>query len=212
MSGSHTVVRPLTPDGVVDHLVDLIAGRAEQRLRVLLDGHPSTRPDRLADLLVEPLRARGRAAVTVHAKDFLRPASVRFEHGRTDSDGFYDRVDLGALAREVIDPWGPGGADRYLPTLWDAHRDRATRAPYADVPDAGVLLVDGALLLGRWLDVDLSVHLALRPSTVARRASSEDGWTLPAYARYEEEVAPGETADVVLRVDDPRHPALVVRG
>lgn len=203
---------PLTPDGVVDHLLEAIAARPERRVRVLLDGHPSTRTDLLSDALVGPLRARGRAAVQVHAEDFLRPASVRLEHGREDPEGYYDRLDVRALSREVIDPWGPDGAGRYLPTLWDERRDRATRAPYADVPDAGVLLVDGALLLGRWLDVDLTVHLALRASTLARRTSPADRWTLAAYARYEEEVVPEEVADVVVRVDDARHPAIVVHG
>ena len=35
-------------------------------------------------------------------------------------------------------------------------------------------------------------------------------WTLPAYARYGDEVDPASFADVVVRVDDPRHPALVL--
>jgi len=34
-------------------------------------------------------------------------------------------------------------------------------------------------------------------------------WTLPAYERYAEEVMPEYLADVVVRLDDPRHPALV---
>ena len=34
------------------------------------------------------------------------------------------------------------------------------------------------------------------------------GWGYPAYERYEEEVDPSSLADVVVRVDDPRHPAL----
>jgi hypothetical protein len=204
-------VRPLTPDGVVRHLVDIVCARAESRLRVALDGHPSTHPEELADLLVEPLRALGRPAVRVHAADFLRPASVRLEYGRQDADGYYDQVDTRGLAREALDPWGPDGTGRYLPSLWDPHLDRATRVPYACAPAGGVLLLDGALLLGRWLDLDLTVHLALRPATLARRTPAGEAWTLPAFARYADDVRPEETADVVLRVDDARHPALVVR-
>jgi hypothetical protein len=34
-------------------------------------------------------------------------------------------------------------------------------------------------------------------------------WTLPAYARYEREADPLRTADVVLKMDDPGHPALI---
>ena len=74
-----------------------------------------------------------------------------------------------------------------------------------------MLVLDGELLLGRWLDADLTVHLTARPATLARRLGAERAWQLPAFARYEDEVAPQEVADVVARVDDPRRPALVVR-
>ena len=42
------------------------------------------------------------------------------------------------------------------------------------------------------------------------RTPAEDAWTLPAFGRYAEEVAPASFADVVLRVDDPRRPAMVL--
>ena len=88
---------------------------------------------------------------------------------------------------------------------------REYRRP-SDMPDALPLFpLDGALLLGRGLDLDLSVHLALRPETLARRTPAHEAWMLPAYARYDAEVEPDQTADVVLRVDDARHPAVVVR-
>lgn len=202
-------VRPMTPAGVVGHLVELIASRAGDRVRVLVDGHPSTHPETLADALVDPLRARGRPVVRVHSADFLRPASLRFEHGRTDVDAWYDRVDVRALAREVLDPWRPDGTGRYLPSLRDTRTDRATRAPYRQVPDRGVLLLDGALLLGRGLDLDVAVHLSLRPATVDRRTAPADRWMLRGYRRYADDVAPEQTADVALRVDDARHPALI---
>lgn len=44
---------------------------------------------------------------------------------------------------------------------------------------------------------------------MARRTTTNDVWTLPAFARYAQEVAPSTFADVVVRLDDPRHPALV---
>jgi hypothetical protein len=166
------------------------------------------RPDDLADALVDPLRAAGRAVVRLHADDFLRPASVRWEHGRNDADAYLeDRLDVAALRREVLDPFAAEG--RYLPTLWDAATDRATRAAYRTAPDGSVLVVDGELLLGRWLDVDLAVHLAVRPATLARRLPPDQQWLLGAFARYSQELAPEAVADVVVRVDDPRRPALV---
>ena len=205
-------VLPLTPDSVVRHLVAIVGARTEGRLRMVVDGHPSTRPELLADALVGPLRSIGRPVVRVHASDFLRPASVRLEHGRQDPDAYYDQVDVRALAREVVDPFGPEGTGRYLPSLWDPHLDRATRVPYSLAPDGAVLVLDGALLLGRWLDLDFTVHLALRADTLVRRTPPQETWTLAAYGRYAEEVGPEDTADVVLRVDDARHPAVVLRG
>lgn len=198
----------MSPSALVDHVVALVLA-GDGRRRVLVDGAAPLNPGELADALVDPLRSAGRAVVRVHAEDFLRPASVRWEHGREDPDAYLeDRLDAGALAREVLDPFAAEG--RYLPTLWDAVRDRATRAPYAHAPERAVLVVDGELLLGRRLDADLTVHLTARPATLARRLG-DAAWQLPAFARYEEEVAPQDAADVVVRVDDPRHPALVER-
>ena len=175
-------------------------------MRVIVDGAPPTMPAALADALVEPLRALGRPVVRVHADDFLRPASVRFEHGRHDADAYLeDRLDVGALAREVLDPFGASG--RYLPSLWDAVADRSTRAGIARAPERAVLVLDGSLLLGRWLDAELAVHLTVRPSTLARRTLEGERWVLPAFARYDEEMLPRQVADVVVHVDDPRRPA-----
>jgi hypothetical protein len=190
--------------------VRLVAPR-DGRVRVIVDGAPPTRPDDLADALVDPLRALGRPVFRVHADDFLRPASVRFEHGRQDPDAYLeDRLDAGALGREVLDPFRARG--RFLPTLWDPVADRSTRAAYEDVPERAVLVLDGSLLLGRWLDADLTVHLTVRPSTLERRTPPEDRWTLPAFARYAEETLPTQLADVVVHVDDPRHPAVDADG
>ena len=202
-------MRPTTPSALVAHVVDLVLAVPGRR-RVLVDGAAVLGPGALADALVDPLRAAGRAVVRVHADDFLRPASLRYEHGRRDADAYLeDRLDAGALAREVLDPFAADGT--YLPTLWDAERDRATRATPTRAPDGAVLVVDGELLLGRWLDADLTVHLTVRAATLARRLGEADAWQLPAHARYDDEVAPQDVADVVARVDDPRHPALVVR-
>jgi hypothetical protein len=98
-----------------------------------------------------------------------------------------------------------------LPALWNAETDRASRAAYRSVPPGGVVLLDGALLLGRGLPFELTVHLWLSPAALARRTPEEQCWTLPAYARYSDEVAPQRNADVVVRVDDPNHPAVVER-
>ncbi|GAB2851742.1 uridine kinase [Actinocorallia aurea] len=203
--------RPISPGHLVEAVCERIAGLPrEARVRVAVDGAEAARPGELADALVEPLRAMGREAFRVSARDFLRPASLRFEAGREDPDAFYDDwLDTGALDREVLGPLEPGGTAKVLRTLWDAERDRATRAPYVDLPEGAVLLLDGTLLLGRWLPFDLTVHLSLSPAALARRTPAALSWTLPAYDRYRSETDPLTAADLAVVVDDPRHPALV---
>ncbi len=192
-------------------LVERITARPGQPwLRVGLDGAPGARPGELADALVAPLRVQGRATVRVDTHDFLRPASTRLELGRHNPDAYYERwFDLAALGREVLGPLGPGGTGRILTTFWDPDTDRSTRAPYVAVPPGGVLLLSGPLLLGAGLDLDLTVHCAQSPAALARRTPQDQRWTLPAFARYAEEVMPEYLADLVVRVDDPRHPAVV---
>jgi len=202
-------IEPISAEALADRLVARVLSAGSGRLRVIVDGAPPTLPGALADSLVGRLRAAGRAVARVHADDFQRPASLRWELGRHDPDAYLeDRLDLHALAREVLDPFVRDG--RYLPTLWDAAADRATRAPYEQAADGTVLLLDGSLLLGRWLDHDLAVHLTVRPETLARRTPSDERWTMPAFARYDAEMLPTAVADVVVHVDDPRRPALEV--
>ncbi|MEW2352621.1 uridine kinase [Spirillospora sp. NPDC029432] len=204
-------VRPISPGALVEELSESLAGRSPgEWLRVAVDGAEAAAPGELADALVGPLRARGRAVVRVSARDFLRPASLRYEFGRESPDAFYDDwLDAGGVLREVLAPLDPGGSGKVLPSLWDADRDRATRARYVDVPPGAVLLMDGPLLLGRWLPFDMAVHLSLSAAALARRTPGPRAWTLPAYERYEREAGPREAADVVVKMDDPRHPALI---
>ncbi|WP_420000303.1 uridine kinase [Streptomyces boninensis] len=178
------------------------------RVRVAVDGAPGAGGGELAGLVAEELRVRGRAAVVVAAEGFLRPASLRLEWGKRDADAYYDEwLDVGALWREVFGPLEAGGSGRVLPDLWDPVADRATRSPYVEVPEGGVVILEGALLLRHWFPFDLAVHLRLSEGALARRVPEELRWALPAFARYEAEAAPGEAADAVVRADDPRRPA-----
>ncbi|MEW2632222.1 uridine kinase [Streptomyces sp. NPDC048389] len=177
-------------------------------LRIGVDGAPAARPGVLAERLAEALRVRGRGAVVVGTGGFLQPASLRFEYGREDPDTYYSGwFDTGGLRREVFGPLEAGGTGRVLPDLWDPGTDRATRSPHVALPFGGVLLLHGPFLLGHRFPFDLTVHLRLSPGALERRTDETEQWTLPAYARYEDEVAPGGAADVLVRADDPRRPA-----
>jgi hypothetical protein len=202
---------PISPDLLVAHVADAVGALPPgRRLAVAIDGAPPTRTDDLAEGLVAELRLRGKAAVHVAARDFLRPASLRLELGREDPDLFYtDWLDLKAIDREVLSPIAAEGDGRVLPRLWDPETDRAHRAHYVELEPGGVVILEGSFLIGAGLDFDLTVHLSMSAAALARRTESALSWTLPAYQRYAEEQDPIDTADIAVRCDDPQHPALV---
>ena len=203
--------QPISPELLVGHVAEAVARLPkERRAAVAIDGAPPTHTDKLAAGLVAELKVRGRAAVQVATRDYLRPASLRYEFGREDPDLFYTEwLDLNAIEREVLGPIRQGGSGRVLPRLWDADTDRAHRAQYVSVESGGVVVVEGSLLIGAGLGFDLIVHLSMSAPALERRIAAEDAWTLPAYQRYDEEQDPISTADIAVRCDDPRHPALV---
>ncbi|MFG3493528.1 uridine kinase [Streptomyces sp. NPDC047928] len=193
-------------DALAAHVDSLRPGDGGPWPKVAVDGPPAARPGDLADAVAEELRLRGRAVASIGTAGFLRPASLRYEYGKEDPDSYYSGwFDTGALWREVFGPLEPGGGGRVLPDLWDPVADRATRSAYRELPPGGVLLLHGPFLLGHWFPFDLTVHLRLSGPALARRTGER--WTLPAFERYEAEVGPVDAADIVVRADDPRHPA-----
>lgn len=180
--------------------------------RIAVDGPDWSGVD-LAGAISDAVSARGGEAILVRTHDFLRPASIRLEYGADDPEAFRDRwFDIDALNREVLLPLGPGGSRRYLPTLWDADRDRATRASYRTAAASAVLVLSGPMLLGRGLDVDVTVHVALTPAARRRRVPPQAAAReLPAFQSYDADVRPVDVADLVVRCDDPRHPAVLSR-
>ncbi|MER7763994.1 uridine kinase [Streptomyces sp. NPDC097619] len=207
-------LEPITWERLADSLARRLdalaagAGGEGGRVRLALDGAPAARTGDLAGAVAGALRGYGRPVVTVATEGFLRPASVRLEYGREDVESYLDGwYDVPALWREVFGPLEEGGSGRVLPDLWDPATDRATRSPAVPLPPGGVLLVHGPMLLKHWFPFDLTVHLALSPGALARRTEPGLRWTLPAFERYEAETGPAGAADVLVRADDPRHPA-----
>ncbi|MGW7379776.1 uridine kinase [Streptomyces sp. NPDC054794] len=193
---------------LAERLLELKPADGGRWSRVAFDGAPAARPGGLAERVAEELRVRGRPSLVVGAEGFLRPASVRLEHGHRDVESYYSGwFDTAALWREVFGPLEPGADGRVLPDLWDPVTDRATRSAYVQLPPGGLLLMHGPLLLRHWFPFDLTVHLLLSPGALRRRTPEADHWTLPAFERYADETDPAATADVLVRTDDPRHPA-----
>ena len=199
-------VRSVTPARLVEAVVARVREH-DGRVRVIVDGAEATDPHALAAHVVAALEP-GRG-VHVRADRFWRPAGQRFEYGKQDSDAYLDLwLDVDALRREVLDAVPATG--RVLPGLRDPATDRSLRAVAVALPEDGVVVVSGSTLLGRWLDAELSVHLSMSAKALARRTPEDRAWTLPALARYVDEHDPESHADLVVRYDDPRHPALVL--
>lgn len=200
--------RPVDRAGLAAHLAERARERSG-RVRVLVDGAPPAAPLELARAVAERLRSGGRPALAVDADDFLRPASVRLELGRTDPDMFLDGwLDEPALRREVLAPMGPGGSGLVLPRLRDTVRDRAYRDEPVPLGPDGVVLLAGGRLLGRGLAAELTVHLRVGGAALRRMLPPDDAWTAAAYTRYESEGDPGSFADVLVMADHPDRPAL----
>ncbi len=196
-------VEAVSREGLAAEVAELAAARPG-RVRVAVDGPPPTDPVGLARSAAELLRVRGRAAVVVDAGDWLRPASVRLEFGRTDPDEFrHGWLDAAALRREVLDPAGPAGSGRVLPRLWNAATDRAFRDGYEQLPPDGVVLLAGPLLLDRGLPLDVTVHLGMAAAALARALPEDLRWTLPAYT---DQGRP--SADLLVFADHPDRPAV----
>lgn len=93
-------VRPISPDLLAAELVARIDALPGRWARVAVDGAPAAETGDFADALVEPLRILGREVVRVRMADYLRPASLRLEHGHHDPDSFYESwFDFKALTR-----------------------------------------------------------------------------------------------------------------
>ena len=83
----------------------------------------------------------------------------------------------------------------------DALTDDETLDPYSQRIAAAVDRVGPAV-----------VHVAVSSAARRRRVPAElAARELAAYDRYDVEVRPAEAADVVVRADDPRRPAVIVR-
>lgn len=186
-------------------------------VRVGVDGAVAADTAMLGDLVADVVAAAGRPVGRVRRADFLRPRSVRLELGADDPDAGWERwYDDSALRREVLDAVGPGEPGRpdvaWLPALWDESADRSVRARRRPAAPGQVLVVDGPYLL-RWelADAfDLVVHVDASDAALARRLPDVDlDRVAGSWHRYVEETAPAERASYVVRLEDPRRPALV---
>ncbi|MGN5240003.1 MULTISPECIES: uridine kinase [unclassified Rhodococcus (in: high G+C Gram-positive bacteria)] len=189
-------------------LTELLAERAYALpgpVAMAISAADAAEPMDLASRVVEALRAAGRPAHAVSLHDFVRPASLRLEHGHADEESYRSGwYDYDALDREVVSSLKSG--HRFLPRLWDEATDRSARAHRVGAADDHVLVVAGPMLLGRGIPFDVTVDLKMSRGALERGTPAADHWTISPLLAHEAEVS--SAADIVVRFEHPDRPAL----
>ncbi|MGQ4597763.1 hypothetical protein [Nocardia sp. R6R-6] len=196
----------------VDNLIELVIRPAlttRSHLVFAVDAADAAQPVAFADRIATALRAAGRCADVVSLHDYVRPASLRMEFGRTDEMSYRTAwFDYPAMRREVVEALREHG--RWLPALWDEATDRSARAAIRTAPPATTIVVAGPMLSGRHLAADVTVRLDLSEAALRRATPADEQWTIPALRRHDAENP--ETPTFFVRWDHPDRPALRVDG
>ncbi len=154
------------------------------------------------------LRLSGRPAAVVSLHDYVRPASLRFEHGHRDDYSYrHGWFDYPALLREVVTAlrerrqWLPRRGTR-PPTVRRVHPSSRPARPGA--PDRR------PMLHGRGLDPDVVVQLTLSRGALERRTRPENLWTIDPLLAHD--AAIDAPADIVVPLRPPRPPGDIGRA
>jgi len=200
--------RPTTPAGLVQACAAAFEARRGPVVGAI-DGADAAHPDRLAEDVASALRADGRPAAIVRVSDYIRPASVRMEFGRTDTDSYRTLwFDYDALDREVITALTGSGV--WLPRLWDERTDRSPRDRPVTAASDQVVIVAGPMLLGRGLALSPTVRLTMSEAALRRTTPPEDAWTVDAVVDHARTV--GDEADLTVRYEHADRPAIMATG
>ena len=204
---------------VADGLPDL-----DRPVLVAVDGGDGAGKTRFADDLARHLEGAGRVAVRASVDDFHHPREHRHALGRTAETVWARSFDYRALRRDLLDPWCGGPGSPYRRRHHDLATDTLLDEPLAEVPEHGVLVVDGVFaqrdeLRDSW---DLVVWLEVDDEERVRRMAARDG--VPADADhpdqrryldvqrlYRDAVNPVGSADLVVDNADPSRPFVVGR-
>ena len=151
---------------VADGLPDL-----DRPVLVVVDGADGAGKTWFADDLAALLEESGRPVVRATVDDFHHPRAHRHELGRTGETVWTRSFDYRALRHHLLDPWGSGAGATYRRRHHDLAADALVDEPAAEVPEHGVLVVDGvfaqrAELAGCW---DLVVWLDVPDEERVRR-------------------------------------------
>jgi uridine kinase len=203
-------------------------GRAQvgHPVRVAIDGPDAAGKTSLADELARLMRAAGTEVIRASVDRFHRPRAQRYARGRESPEGYYrDSFNYEELLASLLVPLGPGGSRVYRAACFDLDNDEPLTPDMATAADDAVLLVDGVFLQRSELRAawDVTVFVTADFEELVRRARQRDarmfGSPAAAESRYRTRYIPGQqlylaearpedTADIVVRNDQPAVPLL----
>lgn len=185
---------------MIDQLAQKIAGiHLGRPVRVGIDGKSCSGKTRLADELIEPVRAHGRAVIRATIDGFHNPPEIRHRQGGSCPRGYYeDSFDLEAVKSCVLLPLGPGGNRSFQSARYD-HRDESTvDVPWQTAAANAVLLFEGVFLhrpelTPHW---DFTIYVKTNTELTLKRAMVRDRERLGSVAiveqKYRERYIPGQ--------------------
>lgn len=212
---------------VLSELADrILADAPDHPIRVGLDGGTCAGKSMLGEELADEFRQRGIWAVRSCADFFKLPLD------RRPGGSFRTVYDRPSLRRELLEPLGPGG-DRLIRTAsWDGWTQRSLLdRPRLAVPDDGVAVVDGSMMLTApelegLLDFRIWVHASLEarrermitrdvlwtedPSPEAMRKKFDSRY-VPDEEAYRFESGVESIVDAVVDNENPARPRLSLR-
>lgn len=216
--------------GLVDQLAQRIAGIDLGRpVRVGIDGNSCSGKTRLADELVEPVRAHGRPVIRASIDGFHNPPEIRHRQGGICPRGYYeDSFDLEAVKSCVLLPLGPGGNRSYQPARYDHRYESEVNAAWQIAASDAVLIFEGVFLhrpelTPHWdftIYVDADTEITLKRALVRDRerlgsaAIVEQKYReryIPGQKIYRDACDPANRAHVLWDNDDIERPRLRIR-
>ena len=196
-------------------------------IRVAIDGVDCAGKTTLSDQLTAPLEALGRTVIRSSIDNFHNPAEIRYERGRSSSEGYYrDSFDTDRLRAVLLDPLGQGGSRRFRTASFDYRTDSEVDIPAKTADRNAILLFDGIFLQRRELRSvwDYSIFVKVDFLETMRRAARRDADYLgapddvrrlyetryvPAQKRYLAECEPERLASVVVDNSAPDEPLII---
>ncbi len=219
-----------TREHVLEQLADtLCAIEQSHPLRVGIDGLPASGKTTLADDLVGPIEARGRAVIRATGDGFHNPRAVRYQQGKGSPKGYYeDSFNHGAIKECLLLPLGPDGDGRFRRARFNFRIDEKVDSPLEQASRNDILLLDGlflhkTLLRDHW---DFTLFVDADFEVVTNRAATRDiahfddeqavreSFTLrflPGHELYFDLDTPKERASVRVDNNDPLSPVVTPR-